>query len=283
MQAHAQQADAADVTVAEMRKREKKMIREMIARSAIEYEYPPDGGKVPVLDAYDGCQLRCPYCFQWQDQTWNQDILIKTNFPEILAQELETWDITQTLYVGSRGDPYMPLEGKYRLTRKILLILQARGISCILSTKSNAPAFFDDIDLFLAYKNKLTVCLGQANLAHLRDTSDQRELPNIRTANELARLGINTWVFITPVLPGITDVKTMIDALPENMPVFLDKLRLDSGSVAERRFFEYLRARYPELESRYRTLMRKGTDPYYAELKEMYQGEPRIKFVFGNK
>ena len=37
-----------------------------IRETAIGYEYPPDGGKVPVLDAYDGCQLGCPYCFQWE-------------------------------------------------------------------------------------------------------------------------------------------------------------------------------------------------------------------------
>jgi DNA repair photolyase len=257
------------------------MIREITCETAIGYEYPPDGGQVPVIDAYDGCQLRCPYCFQWQDQTWNQNILVKTNLPEVLAQELETWDATQALYVGSRSDPYMALEGQYRLTRRTLQVLQAHGMPCFLSTKSNAPAFFDDTGLFLEYGDKLIICVGQTNLAHLRRTSDQRELPNIRTANELARLGINTWVFITPVLPGITDVKTMIGALPGNMPVFVDKLRLDCGSALEQRFFDYLRTHYPELEARYRTLMREGTDPYYAELKEMYQGEERVKFVFG--
>jgi len=257
------------------------MIKEIVCEKAIDYEHPPDGGKVPVIDAYDGCQLCCPYCFQWQDPTWNQDILVKTNLPEALSQELETWDASQTLYVGSRGDPYMALEGQYRLTRRTLQVLQAHDIPCILSTKSNAPAFFDDMDLFLEYRDKLTICIGQTNMSHLRTTSDQRELPNIRIANELARLGIPTWVFITPVLPGITDVKTMVNALPDNMPVYLDKLRLDFGSAFERRFFDYLRTCYPELESRYRTLMRAGTDPYYAELKEMYQGESRVKFVFG--
>ncbi len=257
------------------------MIKEITCETVIGYEYPPDGGKVPVIDAYDGCQLCCPYCFQWEDPAWNQDILVKRNLPEILAQELATWDATQTLYVGSRGDPYMALEGQYRLTRKTIQVLQAHGIPCILSTKSNAPAFFDDLDLFLDYGNKLVICVGQANLAHLRRTTDQRELPNIRTANELAHLGITTWVFITPVLPGITDVKTMIDALPESMPVYVDKLRLDAGSISERRFFEYLRTYYPELESRYRTLMREGTDPYYAEIREIYHNEPRVKFVFG--
>jgi hypothetical protein len=96
---------------------------------------------------------------------------------------------------------------------------------------------------------------------------------------ELSQMGINIWVFITPVLPGISDVETVINALPASMPVFLDKLRLDSGSVPERRFFEYLKTYYPELESRYRTLGREDTDPYYEELEEMYQDESRVKFV----
>ena len=95
------------------------MIREVKCKTAIDYEYLPDGGKTPVIDAYDGCQFCCPYCFQWNDPTWNQDILVKTNFPEVLAKELMTWNLSQTLCVGSRSDPYMPLEGKYGLTGQV--------------------------------------------------------------------------------------------------------------------------------------------------------------------
>ena len=116
------------------------MIKEILCKTAIDYEYPPDG-VVSVLDAYDGCQLACPYCFQWQHQPWNQDLLAKTNFPEILARELDTWDLTRTLYVGSRSDPYMPLESRYRLTRQTLKVLYDRGVPCYISTKSDAPDF----------------------------------------------------------------------------------------------------------------------------------------------
>jgi DNA repair photolyase len=257
------------------------MIKEITCETAIDYEYPPDGGKVPVLDAYDGCQLSCPYCFQWQNQPWNRDLLVKTNLPDVLARELDAWDPTHTLYVGSRSDPYMPLEARYRLTRRILQVLYARGVPCYVSTKSDAPAFWDDLSLFLDYRDQLIFGLGQTNLAHLRRTRDPCELPNLRTANRLAQLGIATQVFITPVLPGITDVPAMIDVLPASMPVFLDKLRLETGSIAERRFFDYLKRYYPELESRYRDLVRQGTDPYYQKLLERYQDEPRVQFVFG--
>lgn len=258
------------------------MIKETLCEKAIDYEYPPDGGSTPIVDAYDGCQLRCPYCFQWADPTWNRHILVKTNVQEVLARELESWDPAETLYIGSRGDPYMPLEGKYRLTRAILQTLLERGIPTILSTKSDAPALFDDFDLFRRFGDKLTICVGQANLAHLRQPADPRSLPNIRTANALASLGIRTWVFITPTLPGITDVQGMIDALPADMPVFLDRLRLDYGSVFKRRFFAYMRAHFPALEPRYRAYLEQGNDPYYQELRTLYQDTPRVKFVFGD-
>lgn len=257
------------------------MIKEITCEKAIDSESQPDGGSTPVLDAYDGCQLSCPYCFQWRDPQWNRDILVKTNFPEALERELEGWAPAQTIYVGSRGDPYMPLESRYRLTRRVLEILLARGISTILSTKSNAPAFFDDLDLFRKFGDRLVLCIGQANLAHLRKPADPRDLPNIRAANQLARLGIPAWVFITPVLPGITDVRRMVAALPVDMPVYLDKLRLDPQSPFKQRFFRYIKAHYPALEPRYRRLMRAGTDPYYQELKVLYRDEQRVKFVFG--
>jgi DNA repair photolyase len=258
------------------------MIREVLCEAAIDYEYPPDGGKLPVIDAYDGCQLRCPYCFQWREQGWNEDILVKTNLPDVLARELEGWDLAQPLYVGSRGDPYMPLEERYGLTRSAIQVLYASGVPCFISTKADSAALARDIDLFLDYGDKLTICVGQANLHHLRATQDQRALPNILNANKFAELGINTWAFITPTLPGITDVDMMIDALHRTIPVYLDKLRLNEGGPCARRFFAFLRDVCPELEGRYRALVANGTDPYYEELKHKYGADPRVKFVFGD-
>ncbi len=257
------------------------MIKEIICEKAIDTEYQPDGGKTPVVDAYDGCQLKCPYCFQWADSEWNKQIWVKINLPDILTQELAGWDPAQTLYVGSRSDPYMPLEGKYRLTRQILRVLLEHGIQCILSTKSSTAALFDDIDLFREFGDRLVVCVGQAHLGHLQKMTDPSQLPNIRLANELARQGIQTWVFITPALPGLTDVRVMIQSLRPEIPVYLDKLRLEAGWENTVRFLKHLDRYYPSLKPRYLKLIETGSDPYYQELKEIYRNNQRIKFVFG--
>ena len=75
----------------------------------------------------DGCQVNCPYCFQWNDPVWNHTILVKTNLPDVLAQELTNWDHSAAVYVGSRGDPYQPLEQVYGLTRRTLEVIIMRN------------------------------------------------------------------------------------------------------------------------------------------------------------
>lgn len=258
------------------------MHQEITCQNAIEYEYPPDGSKIPVVDAYDGCQINCAYCFQWNDPMWNQRILVKTNLPEVLAHTLDTEELPPALYVGSRGDPYMPLENEYQLTRRTLEVLREHDVLCYLSTKSDAAAFTRDLPLFESFEEKMIACIGQTNLAHLRATIDPGQLPNIRSVHELVKRGITTWVFITPVLPGITDVAAMINALPASVPIYLDKVRLSADDAPGARLLDYIQHTLPALFARYQAIAVTGTDPYYDELRALYEGEERIKFVFGD-
>jgi len=257
------------------------MRREILCETAIDYEYPPDGGKVPVIDPYDGCQINCPYCFQWNDLSWNRNILVKTNLPDVLDHELESWDHSVPVFVGSRGDPYQPLEEDYGLTRRTLEVIRPHDLLCYVNTKSDSKAFRRDFDLFASFGERLIVCMGQANLPHLRNTPDPAALPNLVAVHELVRRGITVWVFITPALPGITDVEGMINALPANVPVYLDKVRLSNDDPPGRRFLEYLKRNYPDLEPRYQAIAATGTDSYYDDLRTRYQGDERVKFVFG--
>jgi hypothetical protein len=48
-------------------------------------------------------------------------------------------------------------------------------------------------------------------------------------------------VFITPTLPGITDVDGMIEALPEKVPILLDTVRLGPENASTPRFFEFVK------------------------------------------
>ena len=82
-----------------------------------------------TLNPYRGCTHGCHYCFarryhvQFEmnaDDEFASVILVKRNFVEVLARELDrpSWTREQVAF-GTATDPYQPIEGHYRLTRGI--------------------------------------------------------------------------------------------------------------------------------------------------------------------
>jgi DNA repair photolyase len=103
---------------------------------------------------------------------------------------------------------------------------------------------------------------------------------NITIANKLFDLGIKVWVFITPILPGITDVEEMIDALNPQIPVFLDKVRLDKDSKSSFEMLRFIENKYPNLYNIYADIIETGNDVYCDRIKDKYHNSDRVKFVF---
>ncbi|WP_294403558.1 radical SAM protein [uncultured Clostridium sp.] len=254
------------------------MVKEIIEKDLITFEYPPDGGVVPIIDPYDGCTIRCPYCFQMDDENWNKDIFVKTNIPQLIKEQLKDWNREKTLYIGSRCDPYLKIEEKYELTRKCLIELNKLNIPVMITTKAHYDIILRDIDIMKEYSSELTVLLGLSNLNQLGDKEKINN--NINIANKLYENGINVWAFITPVLPGLTDVDKMIGCLKDDIPVFLDKLRIEKDSVQMSRMLNYIKVNHPQLLHQYEDIMVNKNDSYIEELREKYKDSRRVKFVF---
>src|ERR1051325_9894491 len=110
-----------------------------------------------TLNPYRGCTHGCHYCFarryhvQFEmdsDDEFASVILVKHNIADVLARELDrpSWKREQVAF-GTATDPYQPIEGHYKLTRKCLEAL-ARGRTPIgLITKG--PMIVRDIDVLL--------------------------------------------------------------------------------------------------------------------------------------
>ena len=82
------------------------------------------------LNPYQGCVHGCHYCFARRylylmnlnaDEDFSDVVFVKTNLPELLEQQLSkpTWK-RETVAIGTATDPYQPIEGKYKLTRRCL-------------------------------------------------------------------------------------------------------------------------------------------------------------------
>jgi DNA repair photolyase len=253
------------------------MIREINIVNPITSEGQPDGGSVPIIDPYDGCQLYCPYCFQICDSDWNKDIYVKTNIAEILDSELEEWSKSTTIYMGSRCDPYMQIEEKYHLTRKCLEKLSKWNIPTMITTKSDNGLIFRDMNLLREFKSQLTVLMGMSNINQINKGADNQ---NIKTANELHKVGIQVWAFITPILPYIMDVDAIINSLNPNIPIFLDKLRIFKDSVQSKVIADFIKKQYPNLIEQYIDIINNGDENYYCVLEKEYKNNSKIKVLF---
>ena len=88
-----------------------------------------------TLNPYRGCTHACHYCFARRYQTqfelgpddqFSSLIFVKVNLVEVLRRELDkpSWTREQVA-VGTATDPYQPIEGHYKLTRRSLEALLA--------------------------------------------------------------------------------------------------------------------------------------------------------------
>src|SRR5687768_40899 len=98
------------------------------------------------LNPYRGCTHSCHYCYARLSHTYlgmnaGEDfatkIVVKTNMPEVLRQELgrRSWT-RERVAIGTATDAYQPCEGRCRLTRLCLEALRDADTPASIVTKS---------------------------------------------------------------------------------------------------------------------------------------------------
>jgi DNA repair photolyase len=252
------------------------MIKEIKIADPITYEGQPDGGRTPMIDPYDGCQLCCPYCFQQNDIDWNKDIYVNVNIAELLNERLKTWLKDETIYLGSRCDPYMQLEENYGLTSKCLSILNNFKINTMITTKSDNELIFKDIDILKNFQAEITVLMGITNINQIGKGKDNK---NIQTANKLFNEGIRVWAFITPILPYIMNVDEIISVINPDIPIYLNKLRLED-TIQIKNTIKFIEQSYPKYTEKYNELIYENNEEYFDEIKRKYSNNKRINILF---
>lgn len=126
---------------------------------------------------------------------------VKINAPEVLERQLKRAK-KDTVLLSSVCDPYQPLEGKYRLTRRCLEVLLRHGFPVDILTKSDLV--LRDLDLLRRFKE---VTVGWSITTDREDVKEIFEpaSPSIEARLKAAQVfhdaGIETYAFIGPILP----------------------------------------------------------------------------------
>jgi DNA repair photolyase len=194
---------------------------------------------------------------------WSSRIFVKANAPNVLRQELArpAWK-RELVALGTATDPYQPIEGRYRITRRILEAL--RDFRTPVSIVTRSPLVLRDLDILtdMARRVEVTVCVSIAttdpDLAHQIEPTVAPPAQRLRTVRSLAASGVCTGVLLAPVLPGLTDgcasLAAVIDAAGEAGASFVGHRVLYLGDVTRDAFFQFLAGRYPDLLPRYRQM-----------------------------
>ncbi|MFA6022603.1 MAG: DUF5131 family protein [Candidatus Pacearchaeota archaeon] len=173
-----------------------------------------------VINPYTGCSHGCKYCyadfikrFQNIPDKWGEFVFAKVNCPELLEKELEK-SKPGHIFMSSVCDCYMPEESKFQLTRKILEILSKnKKFDVEILTKS---AFVKrDFDLLKKLNAELGMSINQLDEKIAQILEPMASPPRLRleTLKEAKEKGIITFGFISPVLPGISNLKEIFREL----------------------------------------------------------------------
>ena len=225
-----------------------------------------------TLNPYRGCTHGCHYCFARRYQTqfelgpddeFSSLIFVKVNFAEVLRRELDRPSWTRDLVAfGTATDPYQPIEGHYKLTRRSLEALIAARTPIGLVTKG--PMVVRDADLLveLGRQANCTVCMSVPTVNEeaweTLEPGTASPLQRLRAVRQLRDAGVNAGVLMAPVVPGFTTqparLEATIKAIADHGAAFLGANLLHLKGGTRDHFMKFLQAEWPELLDGYRRL-----------------------------
>lgn len=223
------------------------------------------------INPYVGCLHACVYCysrfmgrFTGHSEPWGHFLDVKKNAPEVLAKELARGPRRGTVLLGSVTDAYQPSERKYRITRAILEILLKHDFPVSVLTKSDLV--LRDMDLFKELSDcevGLTITSMDEVVAHNFEPHTSSLKKRIDVLERLHQNGIATYAFIGPILPELTNLEAVFEAIQGKVDfVMAESLNMRCGN---RYFVEAaLSAKYPQLLPAYKAGFNKG---YWDEIE----------------
>jgi DNA repair photolyase len=222
-----------------------------------------------TLNPYRGCTHGCHYCFARRYQTqfelgpgdeFSSLIFVKVNFAEVLRRELDkpSWAREQVA-LGTATDPYQPIEGHYKLTRRSLEALIAAQTPVGIVTKG--PMIVRDRDLLVELTRRAgcTVCMSVPTVDQdawrSLEPGTAHPMQRLRAVRALREAGVNAGVLMMPVVPGFTTQSSKLDATikaaADHDAAFLGANVMYLKGGTKDHFMGFLAREFPHMVERY--------------------------------
>lgn len=247
---------------------------------------------------YRGCVHACVYCYarryhqEYLDldpgRGFDRQVFVKVNAVDVLRRELarKSWR-RERVAIGTAVDAYQPVEGKYRITRGMLEAFADFDTPCSILTKNTMVVRDVDVLRDLAAGPGVSVSLSITTLDPVVARSIEPDTPpphkRLQALEKLAAAGVRPGVLMAPILPGINDDDTSLEAVvkgaADHGAEFLGTSVLRLQGSVKYVYSDFLKRDAPELLPTYRRMYpgAYAPKPYQdriygrvAELKERY-------------
>ncbi len=191
-----------------------------------------------AFNPYIGCSHACMYCYgrdytrdEEVARSWGEVVAVKENIVSLLRYEVRRKKLG-VVGVGTVTDAYQPIELDYELTKNSLKILLGSGFSASIQTKSDLV--LRDKELLSKYRSRVdvgvTITTMNSDVAKFLEPNAPSPKARARALEQLSSLGISTWVFLGPIVPGYTDdlesIKEVVEVAASTKSIlYYDKLR----------------------------------------------------------
>lgn len=219
-----------------------------------------------AVNCYAGCEHGCRYCyarfvtrFSHPGEPWGSFVDVKVNAPGVLAREVKRKKVGR-VFISSVCDGWQPVEVNYRLTRQCLEILLSHGFPVSILTKNAlAQRDLDLLKLTDSVELGATLTTLDENLSRLFEPGSSLPEERLALLQEAKSRGINTYVFLGPLLPYLSDdeasILTLLKAVKEVGAdyFYVDRLNLRFG--VWKALLSLLQEHFPHLTEDYRHIL----------------------------
>ena len=245
-----------------------EIIQEIKVQSVMTKSSLPVGGY--SVNPYVGCPHACKYCyasfmkrFTGHTELWGTFLDVKHWKPIANPHKYDG----ERIVIGSVTDGYNPYEAEFRNTRRLLEELRGTQAELMICTKSDLV--LRDLDLLKQFP-KVTVSwsvntLDEEFRADMdRAVSIERRL---RAMQQVYEAGIRTVCFVSPIVPGSTEVKAIIEEVKGYADlIWLENLNLRGQFKGE--IMAYIREKHSALFPLYEEIYNQKRLDYWKALEE---------------
>jgi DNA repair photolyase len=182
---------------------------------------------------------------------------------------------------GTATDPYQPIEGHYRLTRRAIESLTAGRTPIGLVTKGPMVVRDRDVLSDLSRAAGCTVYMSVPTVDEdawrILEPGTAHPLQRLRAVRELADVGINAGVLMAPIVPGFSSSRSKLErtikAIADHGARFVgcNIMYLQDGTRTH--FMKFVERDFPAMLPRFEKLYVRKYPPesYRKEVKAMVQ------------